>query len=68
MTQLQHKEPGVMRKLARIVMGVFEAWPSHIEAKRCYKSKMSKGGFIKVIVSLTEPMRMSDMLMCLSNW
>jgi hypothetical protein len=46
---------GVMRKLARIAMSVFEAWHSHIGAKRCYGSKISKGGFIKVTISLTEP-------------
>jgi hypothetical protein len=44
-----------MRKLARIAMSVFEAWHSHIGAKRCYRSKISKGGFIKVTISLTEP-------------
>jgi hypothetical protein len=42
-----------MRKLARIAMGVFEARHSHVEAKRCYRSKISKGGFIKVNVSFS---------------
>jgi hypothetical protein len=44
-----------MRKLARIVTGVFEARHSHVGAKMCYGSKISKGGFIKVTICLTEP-------------
>jgi hypothetical protein len=56
-----------MVKLARIATSVFEARHSHVRAKRCYGSKMSKDGFIKVIVGLTEPMRMGDTLRCLSN-
>jgi hypothetical protein len=48
-------------------MGVFEAWHSHVEVRMCYGSKISKSGFIKVTIGLTEPMRMGDMLRCLSN-
>jgi hypothetical protein len=54
-----------MRKLVRIVTGVFEARHSHVGAKRCYGSKISKGGFIKVTIGLTEPMRKGDMVRCL---
>jgi hypothetical protein len=49
-------EQGVMGKLARIVTGVFRARRSHVGAKRCYGSKISKDGFIKVTMSLTELM------------
>jgi hypothetical protein len=49
-----------MRKLARIATGVFEERHSHVGAKRCYGSKISKGGFIKVTIGLTEPMRKGD--------
>jgi hypothetical protein len=61
------KEQGVMEKLARIVTGVFGARHSNVRVRRCYRSKISKGGFIKVTISLTKPMRMSDMIRCLSN-
>jgi hypothetical protein len=54
-----------MRKLARIAMGVFEARHSHVGAKRFYGSKISKGGFIKVMIGLTEPMRKGDTVRCL---
>jgi hypothetical protein len=57
---LTPKEQGVMGKLARIVMGVFEAQHSHVSAKRCYMPKISKGGFIKVTIGLTELMRQGD--------
>jgi hypothetical protein len=43
-------------------MGVFEARHSHVGAKRCYGSKISKGGFIKVTIGLMEPMRKGDMV------
>jgi hypothetical protein len=43
-----------MRKLARIATGVFKARYSHVGAKRCYGSKISKDGFIKVMIGLTE--------------
>jgi hypothetical protein len=43
-----------MRKLVRIVTGVFEARHSHVRAKRCYGSKKSKGGFIKVTIGIAE--------------
>jgi hypothetical protein len=58
---------GVMRKLARIVTGVFEARHSHVGAKRHYGSKISKGAFINVTIGLTEPMRKGDTTRCLSN-
>jgi hypothetical protein len=60
-----HKEQDIMGKFARIVTGVFEAWPSHVRAKRCYGFKISNGGFIKVTSDLIEPMRKGDMIMCL---
>jgi hypothetical protein len=41
-----------MGKLARIVTCVFGAWPSHVGAKRCYRSKISEGGFIMVTSGL----------------
>jgi hypothetical protein len=43
-----------MRKFARIATGVFEARHSHAGAKRCYGSKISKGGFIKVTIGIAE--------------
>jgi hypothetical protein len=49
-------EQGIMGKLAKIVTGVFEARQSHVGVKRCYRSKISKGGFIKSTSGLTEPM------------
>jgi hypothetical protein len=56
-----------MGKLARIVTGVFGARHSNDGVRRCYGSKINKGRFIKVTISLTEPMRMSDTIRCLSN-
>jgi hypothetical protein len=56
---------GVMRKLARIATGVFEVRHSQVRAKRCYGSKISKGGFIKVTIDLTKPMRKGDTIRCL---
>jgi hypothetical protein len=50
-----------MRKLVRIATDVFEAWHSHVGAKRCYGSKISNGGFIKVTIGLRKPMRKGDM-------
>jgi hypothetical protein len=44
-----------MRKIGRIATGVFEARHIHVGAKRCYGSKISKGGFIKVTICLMEP-------------
>jgi hypothetical protein len=41
-------------KIARIVTGVFEARHSHVGAKRCYRFKISKGGFIKVTIDIAE--------------
>jgi hypothetical protein len=55
----------VMTKPARIVTCVFGAWPSDVGAKRCYGSKISKGGFIKVMSGLMGPMRKGDMIRCL---
>jgi hypothetical protein len=43
-----------MRKFARITTGAFEAGHSHVGAKRCYGFKISKGGFIKVIIGIAE--------------
>jgi hypothetical protein len=60
-------EQDIMGKLARIVMNVFGAWHSHIEVKRCYGSKITKGGFIKVTSGLMGPMRKGDRIRCLSN-
>jgi hypothetical protein len=54
-----------MKKLARITTGVFEARHSHVGARRYYGSKISKGGFIKVTIGLTELMRKSDIVRCL---
>jgi hypothetical protein len=48
------KEQGVMVKLARIATDVFEARHSHVRAKRCYGSKISKGEFIKVTIGIAE--------------
>jgi hypothetical protein len=60
-------EQDVMGKLARIVTGVFGARHSNVGVRRCYGSEISKGGFIKVTIGLTEPMRMGDTTRCLSN-
>jgi hypothetical protein len=46
-----------MRKLASIAMSVFEAWHSHVGQGGVRGPKISKGGFIKVTIGLTEPMR-----------
>jgi hypothetical protein len=54
-----------MRKLAMIATDVCEARHNHVRAKRCYRSKISKGGFIKVTIGLTEPMRKGDTVRCL---
>jgi hypothetical protein len=54
-----------MGKLARIVTCVFGARPSHVGAKRCYGSKISKGGFIKVTSGLMGKIRKCDMIRCL---
>jgi hypothetical protein len=54
-----------MRKFARIATGVFEARHSHVGAKRCYGSKISKGGFIKVTIGIMGPMRKGDTIRCL---
>jgi hypothetical protein len=56
-----------MGKLARIATGVFEARHSHVLAKKCYRSKISKGELIKVTVDLAEPMREDGMIRCLSR-
>jgi hypothetical protein len=61
------KEQGIMGKLARIVTGVFRARHSNVGVRRCYGSEISKGGFIKVTIGLTESMRMGDTIRCLSN-
>jgi hypothetical protein len=45
---------GTMGKLARIVTDVFGARPSHVGAKRCYGSRINKGGFIKVMIGIAE--------------
>jgi hypothetical protein len=54
-----------MERLARIATGAFEARHSHVGAKRCYRSTISKGGLIKVTIGLTEPMRKGDTVRCL---
>jgi hypothetical protein len=51
---LKYKGFGVMGKLVRIVMGVFQAQNSHVKAKRCYRSKISKGELIKVMIGKLE--------------
>jgi hypothetical protein len=51
-----------MGKLTRIVTGVIRAQHNNVEVRRCYGSKISKGGFIKVKIGLTEPIRMGDMI------
>jgi hypothetical protein len=54
-----------MGKLSRIATGVFEAQHSHVWAKRCHRSRISKGELIKVTIGLAEPMREGDMTRCL---
>jgi hypothetical protein len=54
-----------MGKLASIAAGVFYARRSHVEAKECYGSRISRGKLIKVAIGLVEPMREGDMIMCL---
>jgi hypothetical protein len=41
-------------------MGVFESRHRHVGVKRCYGSKISKSGFIKVTIDLTELTRECD--------
>jgi hypothetical protein len=48
-------------------MSVFEARHSPVGAKRCYSSKISKGGFINVTSGLMGPMRNDDTIKSLSN-
>jgi hypothetical protein len=60
-------ELGVIRKLDRMTMSVFEALHSLVGAKRCCGSKISKGGFIKVMSGLKGLMRKGDTTRCLSN-
>jgi hypothetical protein len=55
-----------MGKLARIVTDAFEARHSHVGANGCYGSTISKSGFMKVMIGLTEPMRKGDTVRCLS--
>jgi hypothetical protein len=43
----------------------FTTWHNHVGAKRCYGSKLSKGGFIKVTSGLMGPMRKGDTIMSL---
>jgi hypothetical protein len=45
-----------MRKLARIVTGVFEARHSHVRQRGVTGPKISKGVFIKVTIGLMESM------------
>jgi hypothetical protein len=59
------KEQGVLGKLDRTVTGVFGARHSNVGVRGCYGSKISKGGFIKVTIGLTEPMRKGDTDRCL---
>jgi hypothetical protein len=53
--------------LARIMTDVFGGRHSHVRVKRCYGSKISNGGFIKVMSGLMGPMRKGDTIRCLSN-
>jgi hypothetical protein len=46
---------------------VSEARHNAVGAKRCYRSKISKGGFIKVTSGLMGPMRKGDTIRCISN-
>jgi hypothetical protein len=46
-----------MRKLASIAMSVFEARHSHVGQGGVRGPEIIKGGFIKVTIGLTEPMR-----------
>jgi hypothetical protein len=55
-------EQGIMGKLARIAMGVFGARHSHVGVRRCYGSKISKGGFVRVTSGKMGPMRKGDMI------
>jgi hypothetical protein len=55
----------VMRELARIATGAFEIRHGHVGVKRCYRSKISKGGFAKVTIGLMGPMRKGDTIRCL---
>jgi hypothetical protein len=62
-----HKELGVIRKLARMTTRVFGARHSPVRAKRCYGSKISKGGLLKVTSGLMGSMRKGHTIRCLSN-
>jgi hypothetical protein len=54
-----------MGRLARIVTGAFESRHSHVGVKRCYGCTISKSGFIRVMIGLTESMRKGDTVRCL---
>jgi hypothetical protein len=45
-----------MEKLARIAMGVFGAWHSHVWARMGYGSRINKDRLIEVTIGLAEPM------------
>jgi hypothetical protein len=49
-----HKELWVMWKLSSIAVGVIQVWHSHVEAKKCYGSKITKDKLIKVMIGLAK--------------
>jgi hypothetical protein len=49
------------------VTGAFEARYSHVEVKRRYGSKISKSGFIKITIGLTEPIKKGETIRFLFN-
>jgi hypothetical protein len=61
---------GVRWKLASIAVCALLAQRSHVEAKKCYGSKIYKDKLIKVTIGLAEPMREGNMIRCLlmSQW
>jgi hypothetical protein len=46
------------------VVGVFQTRHSHVEAKKCYGSKINKDELIKVMIDLAESMREGDTIRC----
>jgi hypothetical protein len=54
-----------MGKLASIAADIFQARRSHVEAKKCYGSKINKDELIRVTIGLAEPLRGGDIIRCL---
>jgi hypothetical protein len=54
-----------MGKLASIAAVVSQAQNSHVQAKKCYGSKISRGKLIEVTLGLADLMREGGTIRCL---